>query len=399
MHIVGGSYLEQIHEPYWRELYGSGIRAAAAISSLSGRVTLKSYLSRQEMAVAMAKADALGFTLQVVPRESSISFKYFHGLSCPEITPHPTMIRREDSIHIDTEECILRFGFMEGDAVVKGQTVVYDPQSAFKPEEFAANGSSADRLALVLNSGEAKALTGIACVEDAGTALSERSKADVVVIKRGPLGCVVFADGGMSSVPAFRTKRINPVGSGDVFTAVFAHFWGEEKRDAFDAANKASRAAAFACAHQQMPLPKDYEAQEELEPVTGSLNGKKVYLAGPFFTMPQLWLIEEGLHALSSRGIDVFPPYHHVGLGSANDIYMPDTKGIQDACVLLAYLDGLDPGTLYEIGYAKALGKPVVVFVQNEGEGDLKMITGAGCIMCDDFATAIYQTVWMVMES
>lgn len=399
MYIVGGSYLEQIHEPYWKELYGSGMRAAAAIASLSARVILRSYLSEREVAVAMAKADALGFTIQVAHRERPISFEYFHSLSRPEITPHPTMIRREDSIHIETEECILRFGFMEGDAVVKGRTVVYDPQSAFRPEEFAANGSSADRLALVLNSGEAKALAGTACVEDAGPALRERNNADIVVIKRGPLGCAVFADGGMSSVPAFRTKQTNPIGSGDVFAAVFAHFWGEEKRDAFEAAEKASRATAFACAHQQMPLPKDYETQEELAPVTGSLKGKKVYLAGPFFTMPQLWLIEEGLHALRSTGIDVFSPYHDVGMGSADDIYMPDIMGIQNSCVLLAYLDGLDPGTIYEVGYAKALGKPVVVFVQNEGEGDLKMIAGAGCIMCDDFATAIYQTVWMAMGS
>lgn len=399
MYIVGGSYLEQIHEPYWREFYGSGMRAAAAIASMSGRVILQTYLSKEEVAIAKAKANALGFTLHVAPRESPIHFKYMHGLSRPEITPHPMMIRREDSIRVETDECILRFGFMEGDAVVKGQTVVYDPQSAFKPEEFAANGSSADRLALVLNSGEAKAMAGTTCVEDAGPILIERSKADVVVIKRGPLGCAVFADGEISSVPVFRTKQTNPIGSGDVFAAVFAHFWGEEKRDASEAAKKASRAAAFACAHQQMPLPKDYETQEELAPVIGSLNGKKVYLAGPFFTMSQLWLIEEGLHTLRSTGINVFSPYHDVGRGSADDIYMPDINGIQDSCVLLAYLDGLDSGTLYEIGYAKALGKPVVVFVQNEDEGDLKMITGAGCIMCNDFATAIYQTVWMAMES
>jgi nucleoside 2-deoxyribosyltransferase len=399
MHVVGGSYLEQINEPYWRELYGSGLRAAAAISSLSDSVILKSYLSKGEETLAMAKADALGFTLQVAPRERPISFKYIHSLSCPEITPHPTMIRREHSIHIETEECILRFGFMEGDAVVKGQTVVYDPQSAFKPEEFAANGSSADRLALVLNLGEAEVLAGTACVEDAGPVLIKRSKADVVVIKRGPLGCAIFTDDGMLSVPAFRTNQINPIGSGDMFAAVFAHFWGEEERDPSEAAEKASRAAAFACAHQQLPLPEDYDTQDELTPVTGSLNGKKVYLAGPFFTMPQLWLIEQGLHALRSSGIDVFSPYHDVGMGSADDIYMLDTKGIQDSCVLLAYLDGLDPGTLYEIGYAKALGKPVVVFVQNEHEGDLKMIAGAGCIICADFATAIYQTIWMAMES
>ena len=93
-----------------------------------------------------------------------------------------------------------------------------------------------------------------------------------------------------------------------MFAAVFAHFWGEEKYDASVAAEKASRAAAFACAHKQMPLPKDYDTQEELIPVTGTLSGKKVYLAGPFFTMPQLWLIEEGLNALRSTGIDVLLP-------------------------------------------------------------------------------------------
>ena len=399
MYIVGGSYLEWIHEPYWKELYGSGIRAAAAIALLNDRVILESYLAKQEVPIAMAKADAMGFMLHIATRESPISFEYFHGLSCPKITPHPTLIKREDAIHIESEECILRFGFMEGDAIVKGKTVVYDPQSAFTPQEFVANGSAAERLALVLNSSEAKALAGTTCIEDAGFILRVKNQADVVVIKRGPLGCTVFTEGITVSVPAFQTKKINPIGSGDVFAAVFAHFWGEEMCSAFDAAEKASRAAAFACAYQQMPLPKDYETQVEFAPKSGSLDGKKIYLAGPFFTMSQLWLIEEGMHALRSAGIDVFSPYHDVGMGRANDIYEPDTKGIQDSCALLAFLDGLDPGTIYEVGYAKALGKPVIVFVQNESIGDTKMITGADCIICDDFATAIYQTIWSAMES
>ena len=186
MYVVGGSYHEQIHKPYWKELYGSGIRAAAAVAALSDHVLLKTYLSKRDVAVAKAKADALGFALQDIPREGPISFEYFHSLSRPEITPHPILIRREDSIHIEGKECILRFGFMEGDAVVKGQTVVYDPQSAFKPEEFTANGSSADHLALVLNTGEAKTLSGMASVEDAGPALMGSNGADVAVIKRGP---------------------------------------------------------------------------------------------------------------------------------------------------------------------------------------------------------------------
>jgi nucleoside 2-deoxyribosyltransferase len=49
---------------------------------------------------------------------------------------------------------------------------------------------------------------------------------------------------------------------------------------------------------------------------------------------------------------------------------------------------------VFEIGYARALGKPVVVFAQNVSEESLKMLEGTECDICDDFVTAIYRTAW-----
>src|SRR5580700_6637394 len=51
-------------------------------------------------------------------------------------------------------------------------------------------------------------------------------------------------------------------------------------------------------------------------------------------------------------------------------------------------------GTNYEIGYAHSRGLPVIVFVSNERDEDLKMQKGGGSRVVNDFATALYLTVW-----
>jgi nucleoside 2-deoxyribosyltransferase len=57
-------------------------------------------------------------------------------------------------------------------------------------------------------------------------------------------------------------------------------------------------------------------------------------------------------------------------------------------------LDGLDPGTIYEVGYAHSRGTKVIAFVSAERPEDLKMIIGGGSQITNDFATALYSTVW-----
>jgi nucleoside 2-deoxyribosyltransferase len=54
----------------------------------------------------------------------------------------------------------------------------------------------------------------------------------------------------------------------------------------------------------------------------------------------------------------------------------------------------MDAGTVYEIGYARAVGLPVIVYSESEPMEDLKMMKGSGCVLKDDFVSAIYHTVW-----
>ena len=90
----------------------------------------------------------------------------------------------------------------------------------------------------------------------------------------------------------------------------------------------------------------------------------------------------------------MFSPYHDIGLGSADDVVEKDLQGIRDSDMLFAIANGLDAGTIYEIGYARAIGKPVVIYSESETEESLKMMQGSDCIICSDYTTAMYSTLW-----
>jgi nucleoside 2-deoxyribosyltransferase len=219
--------------------------------------------------------------------------------------------------------------------------------------------------------------------------------AEVAVVKCGTAGCVVGTARGISSVPAYRTKSVWPIGSGDVFSALFAFGWMDQKLEPVEAATLASKGASHYVETKLFPSNKDLGSTtfQPLRPLSPE-KSKKIYLAGPFFNLPQRWLIEEFKCALDNAGVQVFSPLHNVGRGAATDVYNPDIEGLKSCSVILACLDGLDPGTIYEIGYAHSLGAKVIVFVSAERNEDLKMIVGGGSQVTNDFATALYLTVW-----
>jgi hypothetical protein len=286
---------------------------------------------------------------------------------------------------------------LEGEAEVHGSRVVYDPQSAYQPSPFGRNGSTAESLAILANLREASDLTGRQSLDEVGMALLEEEGAAVVVVKCGPIGARLFSSDGAHDIPAFRTERVFPIGSGDVFAAVFAHHWEESGENPVDAAMAASWATAYYCATRVLPVPSDPEGLKgvgnALTP-TREAEARRVYLAGPFFTAAQRWLIEQARAGLKAQGLNVFSPFHDIGLGPAQEVAQEDLAALSDSDVVLAIVDGLDAGTLFEIGYARALGLPVVAFVENEPEEPLKMVVGGGCKVADDFVSAIYQAVW-----
>lgn len=394
--VVGGVYRENCIRPGWYETYGSAGRAATAIARVGGTTELYCYLDSDALYVMTDRAAIEGFRLVPTTVERGVSFDYVHGLSTPQIFKPKAQYQ---PIKVSSEK-VLRFGMIEGTAIVESDYAVYDPQSATDPEPFGANGSKAKHLALVLNRYEAERMCRAACstTEDLARSLARESMAEVVVIKMGPEGALVYDKGKISQVPAHRTNHVWKIGSGDTFAAHFAYAWMEEGLSAQEAANIASRATAFYCESQGFPNRQRLD-QFAPEPIQVSERYEKgyrplVYLAGPFFSLAQLWLVHEARDHLRDMGLRVFSPYHDVGRGSAEDVVEKDLQGIHDCDLLFAIGDGLDAGTIYEVGFARALGKPVVFYSENESEEDKKMMEGSTCRLSNDYVSAIYQTIW-----
>jgi len=60
----------------------------------------------------------------------------------------------------------------------------------------------------------------------------------------------------------------------------------------------------------------------------------------------------------------------------------------------LGILDAPASGTVFEVGYARALKKPVYALAQTVGDEDLKMIIGSDCRVFADFVTALHHVAW-----
>ncbi len=214
---------------------------------------------------------------------------------------------------------VLLFGMMESVPTIAADRAVYDPQSAYAPLPFAARGSTAKHLAIVCNRKEATLLTGERDVQKAGSALLAKENAEVVVVKCGSHGAFVVANGAASRVPAYRTSKVWPIGSGDVFAAAFSWFWFSGK-PAQESANNASKLTAYYCDTASLPVPiGDVEklSYNEISVGPETKLRKRVYLAGPFFNIIQRWLINQARNGLLEQGHDVFSPFHDIGIGEA----------------------------------------------------------------------------------
>lgn len=398
--VVGGVYRERCLHPNWDEVFGSAGRAVSVIRALGPEAELHAYFDASTKRLMEMRSVSEGFSLRPTPIDVAIAFDYVHGLAKPKFQT-PKVAQPPISV---TAENIVRFGMLEGDALVDGRRVVYDPQNQHDPRPFSENGSSAQELALVLNLSEARVLSGHQSGEpkDLAEALVKEQGAKVVVIKMGPRGAVVHDGNTTHSIPAYRSDCVWKIGSGDHFAAHFAYRWMHEGRSPAKAADLASMATANYCQSRAMPT-LDILNEFNPIPITPSssfLTGRQpvIYLAGPFFTLSQLWLVTQAWGDLSAAGLKVFSPYHDVGRGSANDVAPKDLKGLDEADLVFAIGDGMDPGTTFEVGYARKQDKPVVFYCENENDEAKKMIVGSGCQVRNDYVSAVYEAIWQACE-
>jgi nucleoside 2-deoxyribosyltransferase len=403
--IAGGFYRERCNSVGWSEFYGSGGRSAACLQAFGARRQLYTFVCDHDRPTLQAIAESYNFEIIPTRSKQTISFEYFYPAALPIIRPPLQLVDAAKILEVE-EENILRFGLLDGDAIVKGNMVVYDPQNAHRPASFAENGSTANKLAIVANLNEAARMAGVKSLEKIGPALLQREQAAAVVVKNGPWGAHVFtSDGKYERVPPYRTKRVFKIGSGDIFSAVFAFSWAVQRLDPVEAAKQASFATAFYCENMYLPLPPRSAVIPfpEVKVISDKSSSTRftydVYLASPFFNITQLWLVEEVRRLFTEHNLKVFSPLHDVGRGAASVVVKRDLQGIDKSCVVFACIDGLDSGTIYEVGYACAKGIPVIAFTENAKDEDLKMMEGSDdCTVVRDLTTAVYATVWRIIE-
>jgi hypothetical protein len=283
--VVGGSYFERCLSPAVRQFYGSGGRAAAALTGRLKDVVLHTYQSDAAASQLKRLAALSGFEVRPHPSLHPIRFEYVHPLQSTRISPPPQLIKQSDpfSVHGDL---VLSFGMLEGAPDVHGGVVVYDPQDGVTPRSFRRTGSEADRLAFLCNKGEAARLTGEADPERAAKLLLESEQAEVVVVKGAARGALVLtSDGQRSAVPAYRSAKVFGIGSGDIFGAAFAFFWGYEGRAPDKAADLASRAVRHYVGTRDEKLATDEFLDSPLDPAV--VGSGRVYLAGPSSPWPK----------------------------------------------------------------------------------------------------------------
>lgn len=407
--FVGGVYKENCAWPANYEVLGSAGRAALSVAQLDSetKVALISSFSNEEMVELKERFVGREVSVTNFEQPTTYLFSYDHPLAEPVIEPKLTSDIETPQLELDAfdDKHVVMFGMIERDVKIKCKSIIYDPQNSASPKLFSANGSSAEELIYILNRDELAKYYQDSMekeesdIERMASWLLDLESASAVIIKCGARGAFVFtATQGSNWVCSYRSKKISPIGSGDSFVAAFAHYYFVRKLDAFESANLASVATSFYVEHSMMVSDKklaEYQQNLLANVVENKTVKKRVYLAGPFFNMGQMWLINQSKISIEKFGMDVFSPYHELGIGPAEIVAQADLKGIDDCDVLYALFDDHDPGTLFEIGYAIKAGKKVVIYTEQNNDEHLKMFEGTGCEIIRDFATSIYTLSWM----
>lgn len=388
MRIVGGTYEERCAFPRHHETVGSGMRAAAALTSTGDDIQLTSARHPSEEQVVAVTAGTYGISGEWGDRTRPVSFSYFTPLNAPTVDGIGATITSD----IDVEgDVVLAFGFIEsGNVKVSGRRVVVDPQRPRNLTEDDLPDVTADEVVWTLNERETRQLGRDSDVAVAAQCLlTERGLAGVVT-KRGPRGVLVTTKDFQQPVGACVTDSVFPIGSGDVYASALTWAWGVAGADLVEAAAVASNAAAHWCETRDYPVPLDVLQGKTTRKMVPTSPAKPVYLAGPFFNLQQRWTIDVINDALHPG---VWSPSHEVGPGGL-EVAMKDLEGLESCGSVLALLDDNDPGTVFEAGYATKMGIPVIIYATKLDEEGGKMLVGSGGVFFDDLTTAVYKAQW-----
>jgi nucleoside 2-deoxyribosyltransferase len=124
---------------------------------------------------------------------------------------------------------------------------------------------------------------------------------------------------------------------------------------------------------------------------------KRVYWAAPLFNEEEREFNASGCAALEKVGYDVFLPQRDAGEVSASadeeEIFWKDVEGLKQCDYVVAVLNGRvpDEGTVFEMGYANAMGKPIFGICSDKRKSTNAMF--APVIHCHNVQHAIKEMI------
>jgi sugar/nucleoside kinase (ribokinase family)/nucleoside 2-deoxyribosyltransferase len=406
--VIGGIFHEVLPPAGQsdRRVGGSGFVAALTASALGAEVALISFVGGKDARSALSplrRANVDTSAVMVLPGRSGI-FRFADIVDRraprPSYRPAEALPPGNDARQLPSARVVLAFGFPDYDplpwiraALEDGGTLIWDRQGWLSRniDRLSLDELPASRRIYVANLEEMRAETNRPTYAEA---LAEQPAAgfDAALVKCGRWGTLAIDDHVMDFVPAFVADARSSIGSGDCFGGAVAARLAAGDRLGKAAQTGAAVASLFVERESNIPPAQlDDAVAEVLEsrprravsPV--ALEQVVVYLAGPWFTVAEALLIEELEAMLDNLGMDVLSPRRDIGELSADatpaeilDIGRRDYEAI-DACQLVvAVLDGNDPGTLMEVGYAAKAAKPIIGLSSGLGTGAQPMREAAG---------------------
>ena len=378
MIIVGGVYVETCVTPERTQLLGSGGRAALALSSFRSDLVLHTFQPPDYWEDLEANFRPYGIDCRPAPSSARIEFSYVFPLARPVRSPSLIAERPRSAV---AGADILSVGCVEGEVLVTAERAVIDPQGA-PTWHFREDGGQAGRLALVLNASEAAARTGAQKVEAAALALLSDEGAEVVVVKLGPNGARVFEQSGADHwIPAYASTANYKIGSGDIFSAIFAHFWFEGMNPA-GAADRASQHVAAYVESGALPLPVTLLPRQPRRPS----GAEHLVMVMRHASIASKWFSDILQKAAADLGI---AKVETVDLGS----FLAGNIGpTADSAILICALDRNSADAVLSNQWVRERQATVFIDASIVNQRD----EASGVRIVSDLSQALYDACWMV---
>ena len=413
--VIGGIFRERIPSacgPTVRRVGGSGYVAALTAAAVGAKVALMSFVGEEDSGTALTTLHRAGVdtsAVQVLPGASGIfAFEDIADRHAPRPSYRPAESFPTDSPPpgSPTAPVVLAFGFPDFDCLqwIRGAlesdgTFLWDRQGWLSRDiqPLALEELPTTRRIYIANLQEMLEATNRSSYQDA---LSEQPAAgfDTSIIKCGRWGTIVTDRTSMASlIPAFLTEARSVIGSGDTFAGALAARLANDS-ELQDAAYTGAAAASLVIERSSNIPPQGLPAavasvrqsrpRRFVNPVT--LENRVVYLAGPWFSTAESMLVYEFERALGNLGMAVVSPRRDIGeLGPQStdtevfDVGRRDYEAIDSCDLMVALLDGNDPGTLIEVGYAAKAQIPTIALVSRPDAVAQPMRTAARVVVAD----------------